>query len=153
MLKRWNFLKTGFYEGIMLWFSQLDAGSSGVAVALRMGATGFGMALFQASNANLVMGTMRPERLATGGAIMALSRSMGTVSSVAIMSVFFAARLDAHVQSAAVGMDGSDAFVMAFRDTYRVSALLAAFAAFISISLWPAFLRRGGVPTMRRRSG
>ncbi len=126
----------------MLWFSQLDARSSGVAVALRMGATGIGMGLFQASNANLVMGTMRPEKLATGGAIMALSRSMGTVSSVAIMSVLFAARLDAHVQSSTVGMDGSDAFVMAFRDTYRVSALLAAFAAFISVSLWPAFLRR-----------
>ena len=131
----------------MYWFSLLDADSTVPQVALRMGILGIGMGLFQASNATLIMGAVPGDRLGTGGAILSISRSMGTVCSVAVMGAVFANRLDIHVQSlAAQGIAGEDgsamAFIMAFKDTYLVSALVAGAALLVSLSYWPQMIRR-----------
>ena len=125
-----------------LWFTQLDAGSSMADVAVRVAMTGAGIGLFQASSATLIMGTVSANRLGTGGAILALSRSLGTVSSVAIMGAVFAGRLDFHASSIAQ-TSGEQAFVMAFADTYLIAAILAAVAALVSVSYWPRLLKRG----------
>ena len=140
----------------MFWLSMLDADSTVVQVGFRMAAVGAGMGLFQAANATLIMGAVPRDRLGTGGAILSLSRSMGTVSSVALMSALFESRLDAHTMSMAqqgiAGDTGSiQALVMAFKDTYFVSALLAGAAVLVSISYWPQMIRRlSGVVTKRR---
>ena len=131
----------------MYWFSRLGADSTVAQVAIRMGVLGFGMGLFQAANATLIMGTVPGDRLGTGGAILSISRSMGTVCSVAIMGAVFASRLDAHTVSLAqqgiTAETGSAiAFVMAFKDTYLVSALLAGLALLVSLSYWPQLIRR-----------
>ena len=123
-----------------LWFTQLDGDSSIADVALRMALTGFGIGLFQASSATLIMGTVPADRLGTGGSILALSRSLGTVSSVAIMSAVFAGRLDFHTSSLAQVTEGQ-AFVLAFGDTYLIAAILAAVAALVSVSYWPRWVR------------
>ena len=133
--------------GAMFWFSSLGIDSTVGDVALRMAATGVGMGLFQAANGNLIMGTVPGNMLGTGGAFMALSRSLGTVCSVAIMSAFFAARLDSHTaalvgQSIAGDSGETQAFVLAFKDTYRVAAVLSVIAALISVALWPQVVRR-----------
>jgi len=131
----------------MYWFSLLDANSTVPQVALRMATLGIGMGLFQAANATLIMSTVPGDRLGTGGAILSISRSMGTVCSVAVMGAVFASRLDIHVLSLAqqgiAGETGSAmAFVMAFKDTYLVSALVAGAALLVSLSYWPQMIRK-----------
>lgn len=121
----------------MALFTTLDVDSSVSDVAILMVATGVGMGLFGAASSNLIMGTFPLDRLGMGGAIMSLSRSLGTVSSVAIMGAVFSAR-----QTARVGTgDESREFVLAFQDLYLLSALLAAAAMVVSFSYWPQALR------------
>ena len=129
-------------SGSMFWFSLLGVDSTATDVALAMGATGIGMGLFQGSNASLIMGSVPRNMLGTGGAVMALSRSLGAVSSVAIMGAVFAARLDSHAMSLGVDSASAPAFVMAFKDTYRLSSLLVLSAALVSLIYWPQLLRR-----------
>lgn len=126
-------------SGAIFWFSTLTEMSSVTDIAFRMVVIGVAIGMFQASSASLIMGTVPGDRLGTGGAILSISRSMGTVSSVAIMSALFASRLDTHSLTA-IAQDS--AFVMAFKDTYLVSGVLAIVAAIISISYWPQMLRR-----------
>lgn len=128
--------------GAMCWFTQLGADSTVAQVTFRMAAVGLGMGLFQAANATLVMSSVPGNQLGTGGALLAMSRSMGTVSSVALMGALFASRLDAYTlaftqQGMAVATASRQAFVPAFQDTYWVSAILAGIAVLVSLSYWP----------------
>ncbi|ETX00297.1 MAG: hypothetical protein ETSY1_11750 [Candidatus Entotheonella factor] len=128
--------------GSMFCFTQLGADSTVAEVTLRMTAVGLGMGLFQAANATLVMNSVPSDQLGTGGALLAMSRSMGTVSSVALMGALFASRLDVHTlaltqQGIADTVASSQAFVPAFKDTYGVAALLAGAAVLVSLSYWP----------------
>ena len=127
----------------MFWFSTLDAQSTMADVAMRMIAAGVGMGVFQASNANLIMGSFARDRLGMGGAVMTLSRSLGTVSSVAIMGALFTARQAARSGPSAVDDGAIDppTFVLAFQDLYTVSAVLAALAVVESLSYWPQTMR------------
>ena len=124
----------------LFWFSLLDARSSVADVATRMAVIGIGIGLFQAANATLIMGTVPGDRLGTGGAILSLSRSMGTVSSVAIMSALFASRLSAHTATVAQG-SAEQAFVSAFQDTYLIAGILATVATVVTLSYWPFVLK------------
>ena len=135
--------------GTVFSFTLLDADSTVLDVALRTAAMGVGMGLFQASNANLVMGNVPANRLATGGAIMTMSRNIGSVTSVAIISALFAARLDSHTITLTgqgiIGDAGStQAFVLALRDAYRFATLLGGIAVVVSFTYWPWFVRKGG---------
>ncbi len=128
--------------GAMFWYTWLDANSTVIQVMFRMVAVGLGIGLFQAANATLVMSSVPSDQLGTGGALLGMSRSMGTVSSVALMGALFASRLD--VQTLALAQQGitgdtasAQAFVLAFKDTYSVSAILASIAVLISFSYWP----------------
>ncbi len=128
--------------GAMYWYTRLGADSTVPEVMFRMIAVGLGIGLFQAANATLVMSSVPSDQLGTGGALLAMSRSMGTVSSVALMGALFASRLDVH--SGALAQPGitsdtvnSQAFVLAFKDIYGVSAVLAGIAVLVSFSYWP----------------
>ncbi len=132
----------------MYWCTHLGTDSTVTAVMLRMIAVGLGMGLFQAANATLVMSSVPSDQLGTGGALLAISRSMGTVSSVALMGALFASRLDTHTlaltqQGLEAAAASGKAFVPAFKDTYWMSALLAAVAVLVSLSYWPRGLRLG----------
>ena len=105
-------------------------------------AVGLGMGLFQAANATLIMNSVPSTQLGTGGALLAMSRSMGTVSSVALMGALFASRLDVHAiglpqQGIAINTGHGQAFIHAFKDTYFMAAVLAAVAVIVSLSYWP----------------
>ena len=120
----------------------LDASTGVLDIAIRSAAMGLSMGLHQAANANLVMGSVPPNRLGTGGAIMTLSRSLGAVSSVALLSALVAAREAWHT-GALTGAEaaGERAFVLAFGDTYLAAALLGLAAAAVSVTFWPPFVR------------
>ena len=120
---------------VMYWFSGLDEHADIFDVAIRMAALGLAFGIFQASNASIVMGSVPTDRLATGGALLSLSRSMGTVTSVAVMSAVFAALTASHAE-APIGEE--IAFVRAFSDTYRIAAALAAGATLTSLFCWRA---------------
>jgi DHA2 family multidrug resistance protein-like MFS transporter len=130
----------------MLWFGRLDASASLGDVAVRMAIAGVGAGLFQAAHANLVMGHFASDRLAMGGAILSVSRSLGTVSSVAIMGALFSAREAARAGTAVDGggPGNAEAFVLAIQDIYVVAAVLAGAAALVSLSYWPLALRAFG---------
>jgi MFS family permease len=128
--------------GSMFWFTLLGGDTSVAQVTLRMIAVGFGMGLFQAANATLIMGSVPSDQLGTGGALLTMSRSMGTVSSVALMGALFASRLDVHAhalaqQGLAAEVSRGQTFILAFNDTYWVATVLAAIAVLMSLSYWP----------------
>ncbi len=134
-------------SGAMFWFTLLDAEATVAHVTMRMIAVGLGMGLFQAANATLIMNSVPSGQLGTGGALLSMSRSMGTVSSVALMGALFASRLDVHARTLvqpgmATDPHSSQAFVLAFQDIYQVSAVLAGIAVLVSLSYWPWRLRR-----------
>jgi MFS family permease len=138
--------------GVMGWCAQLDADATVVQVALRLITVGVGMGLFQAANATLIMSSVPHDQLGTGGALLAMSRSMGTVSSVALMGALFASRLNLHTlalaqQGITATTQSGQVFVLAFRDTYWASTILAAIAVLISLSYWP---RQRNFPRGRR---
>ena len=122
----------------MLVMSRLGESSSVVSVGFGLVMVGIGAGLFQSSSANLIMGSVPPDRLGMGGGIMGLARGLGTVSSVAVMGAVFAAREAARGVSATT----EDAFILAFRDTYMVAVALAAVAVLVSFTLWPQTARR-----------
>lgn len=122
----------------MLVMSRLGEGSSVVSVGVGLVMVGVGTGLFQTSSANLIMGSVPPDRLGMGGGIMGLARGMGTVSSVALMGAVFAAREASRAASATT----EEAFVLAFRDTYLVAVALAVVAVLVSFTLWPWATRR-----------
>ncbi len=122
----------------MVSLSVLDAGSSVVQVAVGLLGVGVATGLFQSANANLIMGSMPPDRLGMGGGIMGLSRGLGTVFSVAIMGAIFSARVGAR----GVSLPEDQAFILAFQDTYRIAVVLGLAAIAVSCTIWPIFLRR-----------
>ena len=132
-------LATVFLSKIML--SLLTATSTTADVAIAMSLTGFGFGVFQAANANLVMSSVPSNRLATGASLMTLFVGMGAVFSVAISSIIFSSRLDVHTMTLAQqGLVGdaasAGAFVLAFQDTYRLSALAVILGVVTSLLAW-----------------
>ncbi len=122
----------------MFWFSTLTAESFVEDVALRMALGGIGLGVFQAANATLIMGAVPRDRLGSGGALISLSMSMGIVTSVALMGGIFDGRLAMHEAATA---NGTEAFVLAFRDTYVVAGALGVLAVAVSLGYWPRVLR------------
>ena len=122
----------------MLWFSTLTAESLVEDVALRMALGGIGLGVFQAANATLIMGAVPRDRLGSGGALISLSMSMGIVTSVALMGGVFDGRLATYE---ATSPDTTQAFVLAFRDTYIVAGALGVLAVAVSLGYWPRVLR------------
>jgi EmrB/QacA subfamily drug resistance transporter len=128
--------------GAVFWYTQLGTDSTVTQVMWRMITVGLGMGLFQAANATLVMSSVPSDQLGTGGALLAMSRSMGTVSSVALMGALFASRLNVHAldmaqQGVTTAVANSKAFVPAFKDTYGIATILAGIAVLVSLSYWP----------------
>ena len=119
-------------------FTLLDSESTSVMVATRMACMGIGMGIFQASHTNLVMGNKPSSRLATGGALLTMSRSIGVATSVAIMSAVLSARENLHSLS---GIGDDKAFVMAFQDVYLISAGIGLLSILVSIFCWPRFTK------------
>ena len=117
-------------------FTLLDTESTSKMIAVRMACMGVGTGIFQASHTNLVMSNVPSSRLATGGALLTMSRSIGVATSVAIMSAVLSARENFHSLS---GIGEDTAFVMAFQDVYLISGIIGSLSILVSILCWPRF--------------
>lgn len=145
-------LALGVISGSLLGFTWLTAHSTVAVVMLRMIALGLGMGLFQAANATLIMSSVSSTQLGTGGALLAMSRSMGTVSSVALMGALFASRFTVHSightqPDRFIESDEIQAFMLAFQDIYLIAAILAGIATLVSLTYWP-WRTRDPAPTI-----
>jgi MFS family permease len=130
----------------LLWTAMLDEGASVLDVSLRVGLMGLGMGAFQAASSTLIMNRVPQEQHGAGASILSLGRSMGTVSSVALMAAFFAWRLAAQGAASSpsevagvVSPEYAGAFVAAFRQTYLVAAALMGVGVALSVAYWPRF--------------
>jgi DHA2 family multidrug resistance protein-like MFS transporter len=90
-------------------------------VMARLAVCGLGMGLFQAPNSSAVMGALPPERLGSGGGLLATARNLGMAVGVAIAGGLFALR-------GGSGADGP-AFLAGYALALRAGAILAVLAA------------------------
>ena len=110
----------------LLGMSGLDSGASVSGVGVRIALVGIGLGSYMATLLTHVVNTVPRERLATATAGLSLSQSLGSVCSVALASTLFTASQDAH----------GGAFVPAFRETFRLAALVVGIAAVTSVAAW-----------------
>ena len=109
------------------WMSFLDGSSSAGEVGVRMALVGFGLGAFQSALYSMALKAVSAERLGTVSGVLSLAWALGWVLSVAIGGLVFDLRSDHHLSilsGQGLSPDGIDAeaFVMAFRDTFRLGA-------------------------------
>lgn len=117
---------TGF---ALMTFVTLDTTSSITDVAVRMVFAGITFGIFQSCNASIIMGSVPLDRLGTGGAILALSRGLGTTTSVALMGPMFTV---IHESNTTYGTQ----FMTAFRDIYWLAAAMVGASVIVSLFCW-----------------
>lgn len=112
----------GFYSASTL---NLDTGILGYV--LRFLPIGIGLGTFQSPNNSAVMGAAPRENLGVASGLLAITRTMGQVTGVAIMGAFWASRVAAH-SGARVAADitqaAPEAQLFGFQDTFVLMALL-----------------------------
>jgi predicted MFS family arabinose efflux permease len=115
--------------GVSQW--PLDASPSLVVVTLLV--HGYGMGLFQIANMDFVMGSIPRQQQGVAGSLAMLTRTMGVVSGATLGSLVFGLlqpRYTSQLQAAGVAGDtlSTQAFLLAFRQTFWWAAALAALA-------------------------
>lgn len=115
--------------GTIFSFAWLGETSSVADVGWRLALFGVGLGAFQASNTTSVMGSMPPDALSTGAAMLSLFFGLGMVTSVGLMTLLF----EAFRRSASMTHTSDAAFVYAFDQTYLVAATTLIIATLLSI--------------------
>ena len=115
----------------LLWMGTLDVSSSLKAVGLGMAIAGSGLGLHQAAAYAMALKALPPARFGTGSGGLSLSQAMGSVVSVAVGGLLFTLRTDHHTSVlTAQGLPAAgvrlEALVLAFREIFRLGAVLAA---------------------------
>ena len=109
----------------LLAMSMLDGDSAvwhpGAAIAI----VGLGVGWFQSAAYALMLGSVPAERFGTASGAMSLAQASGTVLCVAIVGAIFAALSDHY----AGGLPAGDAFLLAYRDVFRIGTVAAALGA------------------------
>ena len=105
--------------------SALDDGSAIWHPAAAIAIVGLGVGWFQSAAYALMLGSVPSERFGTASGAMSLAQASGTVLCVAIVGAIFAA-LNDHYQT---GMPADGAFLLAYRDVFRIGATTAALGA------------------------
>ena len=109
----------------LLAMSALDADSAVWHPAGAIAIVGLGVGWFQSAAYALMLGSVPPERFGTASGAMSLAQASGTVLCVAIVGAIFAGLNDYYAVSQAAG----DAFLLAYRDVFRIGAGTAALGA------------------------
>ena len=109
----------------LLVMSALDDGSVIWHPAGAIAIVGLGVGWFQSAAYALMLGTVPSERFGTASGAMSLAQASGTVLCVAIVGAIFAALSDHYEASLSVG----EAFLLAYRDVFRIGAVSAALGA------------------------
>ena len=109
----------------LLVMSALDAGSAIWHPAATIAIVGLGVGWFQSAAYALMLGSVPPERFGTASGAMSLAQASGTVLCVAIVGAIFAALSDHYAATLPAG----EAFLLAYRDVFRIGATTAALGA------------------------
>ncbi|MDR1578710.1 MAG: MFS transporter [Deltaproteobacteria bacterium] len=74
---------------ILIFANNLSEATSTLALVLNMGLFGAGFALFSAPNSNAIMGAVPPKRLGQASGVITVTRLLGQISSIALMTMVF----------------------------------------------------------------
>ena len=105
--------------------SMLDGNSAVWHVAVGIAVVGLGVGWYQSAAYALMLGTVPAERYGTASGAMSLAQASGTVLCVAIVGAVFSALSDLYAAS----NPADAAFLLAYRDVFRIGATTAAAAA------------------------
>lgn len=86
---------------------------------------GFGVGLFQVAYMDIVMRTLPPENRGVAGSIAMLSRSLGTVTGAALLTLVF------HTVEA---LSPAEGFLSAFRGTFGIAGCTSVLAGLLVVS-------------------
>ena len=119
----------------LLAMSLLDAESAIWHPAAAIAIVGLGVGWFQSAAYALMLSTVPAERYGTASGAMSLAQASGTVLCVSVVGAVFAA-LNAHYGA---GRPAADAFLLAYRDVFRIGSAtaLAAAVAFAALARRP----------------
>ena len=100
-----------------------DGGTPPVAVLLPLVLQGFGAGLFQVAYMDFVMGTLPPRQRGVAGSLAMLTRTLGIVTGASLLTLLFHGFA---TQAMAHGQAADDAFLSAFRATFRLAGTISA---------------------------
>lgn len=141
-------LVLGFYG-----LSTLDAGTSALGYVLRSIPVGLGIGIFQSPNNSAIMGAAPRERLGVASGLLALTRSLGQTTGIAVLGALWAALTFAYAGGPVSGgatAAPAAAQTAAMQNTFLVVTVLVAAALVLGLTVWwfearRAALRREGV--------
>jgi EmrB/QacA subfamily drug resistance transporter len=108
-----------------------------IVLPLTLLVQGLGLAFFQVASIDIVMETLPATQRGVAGSLAMLSRTIGTVTGAAVLTIGFHAAQGA---AAAAGAGDADAFLAAYRATFHVAGLSAALLA--ALVAWSGRARR-----------
>ena len=110
----------------LLGMSLLDGDSAIWHPAATIAVVGLGIGWFQSAAYALMLGSVPAARYGTASGAMSLAQASGTVLCVAVVGAVFAGLTEYY---AAGGATATGAFLLAYRDVFRIGAATAALAA------------------------
>jgi len=120
--------------------STLHADTSTLGYILRMIPLGIGVGMFQSPNNSAIMGSVSRERLGISSGFLAMSRTLGQTTGVAVLGTIFAAQAASyagHAVSANLEAAPPDALVHGLHDAVILIGLMMFVATAISaVGLW-----------------
>ena len=122
--------------GALLLFARLTAQSSALALVPPMMISGAGMAMTMTPATAAAMGSVRPDKMGVGSAVLNSARQVGGSIGIALMGAVVVARSSA---SLAQGQTGPDAFVHGIQGGFYLAAAIALVGSVV------------GIATLRRR--
>ena len=132
-------LALGYYA-----MSTLDLGMTGRDYVLRLLPVGIGMGMFQSPNNSAVMGSVSRERLGIASGLLAISRTLGQTTGIALLGALWAGRTLLH-QGAFLSGGATAASLAAqvngLHDTFLVVVALMICA--LGLAIWALVRERG----------
>jgi MFS family permease len=142
-------LATGGLLVIALTFlliSTLQADTSTLGYILRIAPLGIGFGLFQSPNNSAIMGSVIKRRLGIASGFLAMSRTLGQTTGVALFGAIFAVAAAAYAgQTGNVNVDNlpPNALVLGMHDAFRILAVMMFIGTGISaVGLWKKWENR-----------
>ncbi len=124
-------LVLGYYA-----MSTLNEQTTAAGFVLRMLPVGIGMGLFQSPNNSAVMGSVPRERLGIASGLLAIARTLGQTTGIALLGALWASRTMIHQAGAADGPAAASplAQVGGLHDTFLIIILLM--IAALGLAVW-----------------
>ena len=118
--------------------STLGTRTTPLGVVLRLVPFGIGMGLFQPPNNSAIMGAVPASRLGIASGMISAIKNLGSMSGVAVTSLFFtvaqiAARKQLQAQGVGDAVAEQGSFVSAVREMYLLSAAICSIAVLTSL--------------------